>query len=520
MAGSGKHHGKEALKNKAMLVVRNITEQEVTNVIFPNGLTVGTVDLKNGAKIHGNVQVAGTLNAQDLRINGTSISEGPGAKFLLFSSTSPFFAFPESSSTSPSPDPIVLSVLQASQSSTIPGTGFQVSGSDGSNLTGSLSGDYLEEFSTGNCYRTVNLSYDDSSMRSVFPITASVSHEGITQKTYIHEFTASTPAFLVLDLDSTVASFDDSSDTTPDPSSVDITVTQAGQASTIVVGDISATSNGGSAGDLNGDISSFSNTSTSTGNSVSTATLSLPSNQSSYPITVSVSNDSLSSSKKIGKAVGGDDGTTPTVTFQETIDISYDFSDLKASSVFTTFPSQLIAADTSAGSLGATPGFKKTGLIQSQAALFGELSGVTAGSSYGFTDADFGPTLTTVEFMYGSIWMHPQSSGITVKRFLGTASTDSGDPVLGEGAGARFRIVLYTLDDIISVPPSNFVAIDTCNTATLWSDLRSSDEPLDSGSLTQAVELNRYLTFGIELLTNTAPSSGILRIQGVITYEI
>ena len=42
MAGSGKFKGQQELKNKAMLVVRNITKQEVTNVIFPNGITVGT----------------------------------------------------------------------------------------------------------------------------------------------------------------------------------------------------------------------------------------------------------------------------------------------------------------------------------------------------------------------------------------------------------------------------------------------------------------------------------------------
>jgi hypothetical protein len=78
MAGSGKKPGKEALKNKAMLVVRNITKQEVTNVIFPNGLTVGTIDLKNGAKIHGNVQVAGVLNASDVRVDGLPITGSMG----------------------------------------------------------------------------------------------------------------------------------------------------------------------------------------------------------------------------------------------------------------------------------------------------------------------------------------------------------------------------------------------------------------------------------------------------------
>ena len=197
MAGSGKHPGKEALKNKAMLVVRNVTKQEVTNVIFPNGLTVGTVDLKNGAKIHGNVQVAGTLNAQDLRINGTTVG---GGDFLLFETSSPYFAFPTTDSTTPSPDPIVLSVLQVSQSSTIPGNAFQVSGSDGTNLTGSLSGDSLVETSPGNASRFVNLSYDNSSMRSLFPLTASVTHEGITQTKYIYSFFPDTPKLTSLEV--------------------------------------------------------------------------------------------------------------------------------------------------------------------------------------------------------------------------------------------------------------------------------------------------------------------------------
>ena len=78
MAGSGSRKKRDVLKNKAMLVVRNETQQEVTNVIFPNGLTVGTIDFTNGAKVHGNVQVAGILNAQGVRVNGNEITGTAG----------------------------------------------------------------------------------------------------------------------------------------------------------------------------------------------------------------------------------------------------------------------------------------------------------------------------------------------------------------------------------------------------------------------------------------------------------
>ena len=56
MAGAGKGRGQDELKNKAMLVVRNVTKQEVTNVIFPNGITIGVDSdfFGNGMRVHGN----------------------------------------------------------------------------------------------------------------------------------------------------------------------------------------------------------------------------------------------------------------------------------------------------------------------------------------------------------------------------------------------------------------------------------------------------------------------------------
>jgi len=84
MAGSGKRKTAEDIKNIDMMTVRNKTQQEVTDVIFPNGLTVGLADprFNNGMKIHGNVESVGVINASgpnaDLRINGvTVVASGP-----------------------------------------------------------------------------------------------------------------------------------------------------------------------------------------------------------------------------------------------------------------------------------------------------------------------------------------------------------------------------------------------------------------------------------------------------------
>ncbi len=84
MAGSGKFKGQQELKNKAILVVRNITKQEVTNVIFPNGITVGAdgAKFKNGMRIHGNAQVSGVINAQGYKVNGEDLSVS-GQPFLF-----------------------------------------------------------------------------------------------------------------------------------------------------------------------------------------------------------------------------------------------------------------------------------------------------------------------------------------------------------------------------------------------------------------------------------------------------
>ena len=191
MAGSGKYKGQEELKNKAMLVVRNITKQEVTNVIFPNGITVGADGAKfsNGMRIHGNAQVSGVVNAQGFKVNGQDLNTGQ--------------------------------------------------------------------------------------------------------------------PFLFLDVNSYAAAFDDTSDSSPTPSSIGITVTQQSQASTLVASDITATDALGNSLSITG----FNATTASTGNSTAVATLNISSlGRSSFPVTITASNDSLTSTKTIVKVVGGDDG--------------------------------------------------------------------------------------------------------------------------------------------------------------------------------------------------------------------
>ena len=71
-----KKRDKKSLKNIAYLVSRNKTKQEILKVIFPNGLEVGLEDgqFHTGAKVNGNMQVTGIINADDVRIQGESVS--------------------------------------------------------------------------------------------------------------------------------------------------------------------------------------------------------------------------------------------------------------------------------------------------------------------------------------------------------------------------------------------------------------------------------------------------------------
>jgi hypothetical protein len=339
LAGSGKRKTPKSLKNKAMLVVRNITKQEVTNVIFPNGVTVGLEGkfFSNGFKVNGDAQVSGTLNAGGLKVNGIPFAAG-GSPFLFLDVDSNVFAFDNAADTSASPTSIVLSALQVSQSATLPESAFQVLGSDGTDLISHLGSHSVVETSAGNCIRSATLTYNDSTMRTKFPITTRIVHEGLTSTKKISKVeggtngtngtngsvgpagpAGTTPATLFLDLDTNVVSFDDSSDTTPSPSTVGITVTQTGQSSTITSGDLIATDALGG----NVTISSFSSTATSTGNSTATAQISAPTDQSKYPIAIAVANEGLTSSKKVAKAVGGSSSSgTSTISVACSVDFS------------------------------------------------------------------------------------------------------------------------------------------------------------------------------------------------------
>lgn len=69
---------KKLLKKQSTIVVNNNSTQEVDNLIIPNGLQVGIDDpeFKKGLKVFGNSQIVGTLNAENLLINGIQVSTG------------------------------------------------------------------------------------------------------------------------------------------------------------------------------------------------------------------------------------------------------------------------------------------------------------------------------------------------------------------------------------------------------------------------------------------------------------
>ena len=442
MAGSGSRKDQQSLKNQAMIVVRNITQQEVTNVIFPNGITVGAVDgpFRNGMRIHGNAQVSGIVNAQGFKVNGSDLVSS-GQPFLFLDIDAPTISFDDDSDRSPDPTSVAISITQSGQAATVQSSDISAQDTDGTDLTSTITGITVTETSTGNSFTTatLDLSSGPATIPTKYPITVTVSKGGLTSTKKISaavggedgtngtngadgadgadgvgytihlsnpahtlytttagavtytgsgtnisvfkngvelngilsgtpstgEFSVTSvsasgitegartspgnpiicaqgsnmtqntasivytlnlensvtvtasqsltksrqgdpPEVLILDLDSTTVAFDDASDTSPTPSSVGITITQAGQASTIVSGDITATEQDGVTSVT---ISSVSTTASSTGNSVTTATIaSPPTDPTKYPVTVEVNNDGRSSSKKIVSVVGGEDG--------------------------------------------------------------------------------------------------------------------------------------------------------------------------------------------------------------------
>lgn len=119
---------------------------------------------------------------------------------------------------------------------------------------------------------------------------------------------------LFLDLDSNVAAFSDSSSTSPNPSSVTATITQSNQASNVGAGEVTI-STGGTKGTLSKTVNP------GIGTGVYTMPITLPTSQANYPFTITVTNDNLTSTKKVVASAGGD---TPinNLTFEVTIDWS------------------------------------------------------------------------------------------------------------------------------------------------------------------------------------------------------
>ena len=97
-------------------------------------------------------------------------------------------------------------------------------------------------------------------------------------------------------------SFDDSNDTTPDPTTATITVVQNNQASDLVTGDLTVTNGSKNTATISG----------SAGNKTAVWTVT-PSG--TYPVTCSVTRAGLTKEVKLTKVVGGDDGAPGAATY-------------------------------------------------------------------------------------------------------------------------------------------------------------------------------------------------------------
>ena len=149
-----KKKDKKSLKNIAYLVSRNKTKQEILKVIFPNGLEVGLEDgqFHNGAKVNGNLQVTGIINADDVRIKGSSIgvfSFEPPSISLDASSAGRVSTFPATAFTKISPPTNSVSFGGHNTGRTPNNTSYEIVSADvtaicdnssGTTLTASLSG--------------------------------------------------------------------------------------------------------------------------------------------------------------------------------------------------------------------------------------------------------------------------------------------------------------------------------------------------------------------------------------------
>lgn len=227
MAGSGRFKSQDALKNKAMLVVRNITKQEVTNVIFPNGITIGAdgPKFRNGLRIHGNAQVSGIVNAQGFKVNGTDLSVS-GQPFLFLDVDSHSAAFDNSSDSSPTPSLINITITQQSQTNTLRIGSIEAKDVSNNNIT--VSSFNATETSTGNSTATAVV--DISSLgRSAFPIRITAQNDGLTSTKTIVSVVGgddgspgTSPKSVDLSASSTLISYD-AAGANPSPSSITLT---------------------------------------------------------------------------------------------------------------------------------------------------------------------------------------------------------------------------------------------------------------------------------------------------------
>ena len=547
MAGSGKRKTPKSLKNKAMLVVRNITKQEVTNVIFPNGVTVGLEGkfFSNGFKVNGNAQVSGTLDAGGLQVNGVPFTVG-GSPFLFLDVDSNVFAFDNAADTTASPTSIVLSALQVSQSATLPESAFQVLGSDGTDLISSLGSHSVVETSTGNCIRSATLTYNDSTMRTKFPITTKIVHEGLTSTKKISKVeggtngtngsvgpagpAGTTPATLFLDLDTNVVSFDDPSSTTPSQSTVGITVTQTGQSSTISSIDLAAfDALGGSV-----TISSFSSTATSTGNSTATAQISSPTDQSKYPISIVVANEGLTSSKKVAKAVGGSSSiATTNVSFS--VDLSSHSALATATNNHTSTRITMVKGNTS----GHARGYSSIGLNFSGTSGTNYINveggqGVTVSNITGlsFDERELAMAIPNIANSSGAI--KNVSGTVTLSDFRsGTTNVlpTLGFMISGYISNSDFGSANPTFESrILHVPQPGELSAGVATTFPNFGSTKVVSFTATPNSTAGAIDQDEMLCFAIDLLNGTGNmtkgagqgndiTQGIMDFNIQITYE-
>ena len=243
------------IKKIDKIVIRDPNTRHVKNVIFPNGVVIGSKGRRQPLVIHGDTFVGGALT-----VGGgiTGASTGGTAPFLFLDTNSNVFTFDSERDTTATPATIVLSALQVSQSSTLVSSDFGLTGSDGTHLDNADDfGDFtVSATETGTSTATMTITYHDGRMGGKFPLTASVINDGLTSTKLIGQMglNASFPS-ISLDVTSNVFSFDNDSDTTATPPTLHVEAAQNDQDTTIVTGDFGLTGSDGT--DLNSHLTAF-----------------------------------------------------------------------------------------------------------------------------------------------------------------------------------------------------------------------------------------------------------------------